>query len=81
MVADSEEAGGHRMKGIKQVLAAAVIMGMSAALLGHFLLIWCLRQYLIQEPDKAILITETALLITILGFGIYLFIEALKVRR
>lgn len=56
-----------------------LVMGLSAALLWHFSNIWRYGgQYLIQEPNRTVLIVETIGLVFVLVFGIVQFIRELK---
>jgi len=66
--------------GIKDLIAGAVIIGMSTALLWHFSNIWRYGQHLIQEPSVAILSLETVGLLLILAFGITKLIGDLKAK-
>ncbi len=63
---------------IKDIIADGVIIGMSAALLWHFLNIWRYGQHLIQEPNIVILTLETAGLLLIFTFGVTKFISDLR---
>ena len=63
---------------IKDVIRDALIIGLSGALLWHFSNIWRYGQHIIQEPNKVILIVETAGLIVIFIYGRSRFIGGLK---
>ena len=63
--------------GIKELIAGAVIIGMSTALLWHFSNIWRYGQHLIQEPNVVILSLETVGLLLILAYGIMKLINDL----
>jgi len=52
------------------VLLAALVIGLSIALLYHFACIWVYGKFYIQEPNIAILVIESLVFIAILGFGI-----------
>jgi len=55
---------------IKDLIADAVIIGMSVALLWHFSNIWRYGQYLVGEPNILTRSLETAALLLILVFGV-----------
>ncbi|MBA7680765.1 hypothetical protein ES703_89086 [subsurface metagenome] len=63
---------------MKEVIANGALIGMSAALLWHFLYIWRYEQYLVGEPNIIIRSLETAGLLIILVFGISKYIIDLK---
>ena len=63
---------------LKDVIASGALIGMSAALLWHFLYIWRYEQYLVGEPNIIIRSLETAGLLIILVFGISKYITDLK---
>ncbi len=65
---------------IQDFFANTLVVGLSCALLWHFSNIWRYGQYLIQEPNMAILLVETAMLLIILGFGIAKFLRDLKTK-
>ena len=54
---------------VKEVIADAALIGMSAALLWHFSNIWRYGQHLVGEPNIAARSLETAGLLAILVFG------------
>jgi len=66
---------------IKEFLADALIIGMSASFLWHFSNIWRYGQYLGQEPNIAIRSAETAFFLAIFVFGIYKFVCDLRSLR
>jgi len=59
-------------------MSSLLIISLSVALLWHFSNIWIYGEHLIQEPNRIILIGETAFLVGILVFGLCEFIGALK---
>ena len=63
---------------MKDVIADGLIIGMSTALLWHFSNIWRYGEYMVAEPNIIIRSLETALLFTILVFGVSRFINRLK---
>jgi hypothetical protein len=63
---------------IKGVIHDALLIGLSGALLWHFSNIWRYGQHIIQEPNKVILIVETAGLVIIFIYGISRYIGRLK---
>jgi hypothetical protein len=63
---------------MKQAIVYGVIIGMSAALLWHFVNIWRYGQYLVGEPNITIRSLETALLLVILVFGVNSFVGSLR---
>ena len=63
---------------IKHSIAYGAIIGMSTALLWHFLAIWRYGQYLVGEPNIPIRSLETVALIAILVFGVKSFIGMLR---
>lgn len=63
---------------IKDIIADGVIIGMSAALLWHFLNIWRYGQYLVGESNIVIRSLETVGPLVILGFGVSKYISDLK---
>ena len=63
---------------IKDVIHDALLMGLSGAMLWHFSNIWRYGRYFIQEPNKVILIVETAGLLLIFIYGISRYISGLK---
>lgn len=66
----------------RRLLAYSTLAGTSLALLWHFSNIWRYGEYLIAEPNRAVLVGETALLVVIAGFGFYLFgVECRLLRR
>lgn len=65
---------------MKQAIVYGVIIGMSAALLWHFVNIWRYGQYLVGEPNITIRSLETALLLVILVFGVNQFVGSLRDR-
>jgi hypothetical protein len=65
---------------MKQAIVYGVIIGMSAALLWHFVNIWRYGQYLVGEPNITIRSLETALLLVILVFGVNEFVGSLRGR-
>jgi hypothetical protein len=65
---------------MKQAIVYGVIIGMSAALLWHFVNIWRYGQYLVGEPNITIRSLETALLLVILVFGVNEFVGSLRDR-
>uniref|UniRef100_A0A6M3JHB0 Uncharacterized protein n=1 Tax=viral metagenome TaxID=1070528 RepID=A0A6M3JHB0_9ZZZZ len=62
----------------RKAISGLLIISLSVGLLWHFSNIWRFGEYLIQEPNKVILIGETAFLVGILVFGLCEFIGALK---
>ena len=62
---------------MKYLVADGVIIGMSSALLWHFLNIWRYGQYLVGEPNIVIRSLETAVLLAILVFGVSKFVGSL----
>jgi len=63
---------------IKDIIADAVIIGLSGALLWHFSNIWRYGQYLIGESNITIRSLETAGLLLILAFGVSKYVVDLK---
>jgi len=63
---------------MKEVIANGALVGMSVALLWHFLNIWRYEQYLVGEPNIVIRSLETVGLLIILVFGISKYIMDLK---
>jgi len=63
---------------IKDIIADAVIIGLSSALLWHFSNIWRYGQYLIGESNITIRSLETAGLLLILAFGVSKYVVDLK---
>lgn len=61
----------------KHLIADAIIIGMSAALLWYFSNIWRYGQYFAVEPNIVIRSLETVVLLAILVFGINKFIGSL----
>ncbi len=66
---------------IQDFFADTLIVGLSSALLWHFSNIWRYGQYLVKEPNIAILCIETAGLLIILGFGTGKFVRDIKAKR
>jgi hypothetical protein len=62
---------------MKYLVADGVIIGMSSALLWHFLNIWRYGQHLVGEPNIVIRSLETAVLLAILAFGVSKFVGSL----
>jgi len=62
---------------MKYLVADGVIIGMSSALLWHFLNIWRYGQHLVGEPNIVIRSLETAVLLAILVFGVSKFVGSL----
>ena len=62
----------------RKAISSLLIISLSVALLWHFSNIWRFGEYLIQEPNKIILIGETAFLVGILVFGLCEFIGVLS---
>jgi len=62
----------------RRALPGLLIISLSASLLWHFSNIWRFGEHLIQEPNRIILIGETAFLVGILVFGLCEFIGVLK---
>ena len=63
---------------IKDVIHNALLIGLSGALLWLFSNIWRYGPHIIQEPNKVILILETAVLLFIFIYGISRYISGLK---
>jgi len=63
---------------IKEVITSGLVIALSAALLWHFSNIWREGQHLILEPNRVILSLETGGLVVIFGFGVAIFVAALK---
>ena len=63
---------------LKDVIASGALIGMSAALLWHFMNIWRYGQYVVLEPNIIIRSVETAGLVVILVFGISRYVTDLK---
>ena len=66
---------------IKNLVADAMVIALSFALLWHFSNIWQYGQFLIQEPNIVILSVETVILLIMLGFGIWKFVRDLKAKQ
>lgn len=66
---------------MKHLLADALVIGMSAALLWHFSNIWRYGEHLIGEPNVFIRSAETGMLLGILVFGLYRFVNGLHGRQ
>ena len=64
--------------GLRDLIRDALIVGLSGALLWHFSNIWRYGRHLVQEPNKIILILETAGLVVIFISGISGYIIGLK---
>ena len=63
---------------MRNIIADALIMGLSASLLWHFSNIWRYGQYLAVEPDITLRILETALLASVFIFGAVKLIKDAK---
>ncbi len=63
---------------LKDLIGDTLVIGMSVALLWHFLNIWLYGQYLAGEPNMLIRSLETAGLLIILVFGTAKFVTDLK---
>ena len=59
---------------LKDLIGDTLVIGMSIALLWHFLNIWRYGQYLVGESNILIRSVETAGLLIILVFGIAKFV-------
>jgi len=66
---------------VKEVIADAALIGISAALLWHFSNIWRYGQHLVGEPNIAVRSLETVMLLAILVFGVSKFIGSLIGKR
>jgi len=66
---------------VKEVIADAALIGISAALLWHFSNIWRYGQHLVGEPNIAVRSLETVMLLAILVFGVSKFIGSLRGKR
>jgi len=69
------------MMNVRDLVLDTVVIGLSAALLWHFSIIWRYGQYLAGEPNIAIRSLETAGLLFILTFGVGKYISDLKRKR
>jgi len=66
---------------VKEVIADAALIGISAALLWHFSNIWRYGQHLVGEPNIAVRSLETVMHLAILVFGVSKFIGSLRGKR
>ena len=63
---------------MNSVITYGMIVGMSGALLAHFICIWIYGRIYIHEPNLLILTLETAFFIMVLGFGFGRFVASLR---
>jgi len=65
-----------------KIVLATLVIAMSSAFLWVFGCIWHLGTHTVQEPSHRVLVGETALLVFILGFGLWAYVqEARRLRR
>ena len=63
---------------MKQIMAGAIIIGESLAFLWFFSNILKFGSHFINEPNRLILFSEIALLLSLLTFGIYLIVNKIR---
>ena len=65
-----------------KIVLATLVIAMSSAFLWVFGCIWHLGTHTVQEPSRRVLVGETVLLVSILGFGLWTYVqEARRLRR
>ena len=65
---------------MRSLILGLLTIGLSAALLWHLFNIWRYGQYLVVEPNIAVLSVETAVLVLILGFAVYTWVSDLRAK-
>jgi len=61
---------------VNRALDGAIIAGLSAALLYHFIRIWQHGKVYIYEPNRAVLLAETVGVGTLFGYGVYRVVKS-----
>jgi len=65
-----------------RIVLSTLVIAMSSAFLWVFGCIWHLGTHVVQESSRRVLVGETALLVFILGFGLWAYVqEARRLRR
>ena len=65
-----------------KIVLATLVIAMSSAFLWVFGCFWRLGTHIVQEPSHKVLVGKTALLVFILGFGLWAYVqEARRLRR
>ncbi len=55
---------------LKGMIAGGLLIGFGIFFLGHFIVFWTIGPILVDEPSKAILVTEMVMAVAIIGLGI-----------
>ena len=65
---------------MRSLILGLLTIGLSATLLWHLSNIWRYGQYLVVEPNIAVLSVETAVLVLILGFAVCTWVSDLRAK-
>lgn len=71
---------GNKLK-IRVYVLAVLSFAMASFLLVHFGMIWVLGRFYIYESSLLVLVAETTLIVSILGFSFYSLVDQLRTAR